>query len=100
MVPIDFGARLGGDEIPRFVRAASRGGNPYAAALEASLLSDPSKMQTLRAGASIVHAYAEPNTVFHGISVKSHSPSNQHPTTRIPRRPVEAEASGDRDGAV
>jgi len=69
MIPIDFGARLGGGEVPRFVRAASLGGNPYAAALDATLAIDPSKMQTLRAGASIVHAYAEPDTVFHSISV-------------------------------
>jgi hypothetical protein len=69
MVPIDFNARLGGDEVPRLVRAASLGGNPYAAALDATLAIDPSKMQTLRAGASIVHAYAEPDTVFHSISV-------------------------------
>ncbi len=70
LVPIDFGTRLGGDELPRFVRAASLGKNPYAAALDAVLADDPARMQPMRSGASMIHVYAEPSTVFHGISVK------------------------------
>lgn len=68
-VPLDFGIRLGGDSIPLLVRRAGRGRNAYAAALDAALAGDPSRLGSLKAGLAIVHAFARQPGTFGGIAV-------------------------------
>jgi hypothetical protein len=66
LVPLDFGIRLGSDRLPLLVRRASVAGNPYAAALDSTLAADPGRMIPVRAGFSIIHAFAEqPGTFDH-----------------------------------
>jgi hypothetical protein len=69
LIPLDFGARLGSDQIPRLVRVASEGRNPYAAALDAALSRKPSMIQKLREGTSLIHVFAKPNSVFSGLKL-------------------------------
>jgi hypothetical protein len=69
LVPLDFGVRLGGDQIPLLVRRAGRNGNPYAAALDSALAADPGRMGSVQAGFAIVHAFADKPGVFGGIKL-------------------------------
>ncbi len=69
LVPLDFGVRLGGDSIPLLVRRAGEGINPYAAALDAALAGDPSRMASLPAGPALVHAFALHPGTFAGLAV-------------------------------
>jgi hypothetical protein len=70
LVPLDFGARLGGDSIPLLIRAAGQGGNAYAAALGAALAGDPRRMAGLRAGPALVHAFARQPGTFAGLTIR------------------------------
>lgn len=69
LIALDFGARLGGDQVPRLVRAASEGRNPYAAALDAALSRKSSMIQKLRQGTALIHVFAKPNSVFSGLQL-------------------------------
>jgi hypothetical protein len=69
LVPLDFGSRLGGDRIPLLVRRAGLRRNPYAAALDAALAGDPSRMVTLQAGHAIIHAFTHETGAFSGITL-------------------------------
>jgi len=71
LVALDFGARLGSDQLPRLVRFASKGRNPYAAALDAALSRKPSMIQELRQGTSLIHIFAKPKSVFNGLQLPS-----------------------------
>ncbi|MFO0957168.1 MAG: hypothetical protein U0800_06835 [Isosphaeraceae bacterium] len=72
LVPLDFGVRLGGDCIPLLVRHAGQGRNPYAAALDASLAGEPSRMILPEAGHALIHAYAHRPGVYNGLHVVGH----------------------------
>jgi hypothetical protein len=72
LVPLDFGARLGGDCIPLLVRHAGGGQNPYAAALAVALTADPRRLVPLSAGLALVHAYARQPGSFSGLAVVGH----------------------------
>ncbi len=69
LVPLDFAARLGGDNIPLLVRRASLNGNPYAAALDSVLAADPSRMASVQTSFAIIHAFAITPGIFSGISL-------------------------------
>jgi hypothetical protein len=69
LVPLDFGVRLGGDRIPLLVRRAGTTSNPYAAALDCALGGDPSRIQPVQPGFSIVHAFADKPGRFDAISL-------------------------------
>ena len=69
LVPLDFGVRLGGDCIPHLVRHAGQGRNPYAAALDAGLAGDSSRMFLQETGHALVHAYARRAGVYRGLRV-------------------------------
>jgi len=68
LVPLDFGVRLGGDGIPLLVRRAGGAINPYAAALDAALTGNPSRIAHLPGGLSLVHAFVRTEGVFEGIA--------------------------------
>lgn len=69
MVALDFAVRLGGDQVPLLLHAASSGRNPYAAAFDAALSHDPSKLITLRKGEAIIHLYLKLNTALEGLNL-------------------------------
>lgn len=72
LVPLDFGVRLGGDCIPFLVRHAGQGRNPYAAALDAGITCDPSRLVTPEVGHALVHAFARRAGVYKGIQALNH----------------------------
>jgi hypothetical protein len=67
LVPLDFGVRLGGDRIPLLVRRATSDGNPYAAALDAALSGNHSRLAKVSPGLAIIHAFARSIGTFKGI---------------------------------
>ena len=69
LVPLDFGVRLGGDGIPYLVRLAGQCRNAYAAALDAALADDSSRMVSLSAGYALIHAFARQPGAFAGLAV-------------------------------
>ena len=68
-VPLDFGVRLGGDCIPLLVRHAGKGRNPYAAALDAGLTCDMSRMVSPEAGHALIHAFACRPGAYEGLRI-------------------------------
>lgn len=71
LVPLDFGVRLGGDGIPLLVHRAGGAINAYAAALDAILAGDPSRLGEVKGCFSLVHAFARQEGVFEGVSTDS-----------------------------
>jgi len=69
LVPLDFGVRLGGDCIPYLVRRAGQSRNAYAAALDAALAGDSSRMVSLPAGYALIHAFARQPGILAGLAV-------------------------------
>lgn len=96
LVPLDYGVRLGSDSIPLLVRHAGQGRNPYAAALDAGLAGDMSRMLLPAAGHALIHAYARKPGVFDclhvggkGVVVNSREPGfviEQHQGVPVHRR--------------
>ena len=70
LVPLDFGLRLGGDQIPQLVRRASSNGNPYASALDWALSGGNGRAAScLRGGGANIHIFAKKSGTFRGISI-------------------------------
>ncbi len=69
LVPLDFGNRLGGDRIPQLIRAAARGVNVYADALDATLSNRSREVAPLQPGHALIHEFAKCPNVFSEISV-------------------------------
>jgi ATP-grasp domain len=67
LVPLDFGSRLGGDQIPLLVRNAGLRGNPYAAALDSALGGESCQDWVAQAGHAIVHAITPRTGTFNEI---------------------------------